>query len=85
MTDLVIKVCSPEALDGTAVKVSRKQRRGGGPDLIDVLDDDYRLGEGLTLVGKHRDLVVHGVVLGDPLPLGAVDQGEEFVCHPLWP
>ena len=49
-------------MDGAGVRVGREDgRRGGGPGLIDVLDDDEGLGDGLAVVEQDGDPLVHGV------------------------
>uniref|UniRef100_K4AGB4 Uncharacterized protein n=1 Tax=Setaria italica TaxID=4555 RepID=K4AGB4_SETIT len=62
--------CSPEASDGVFVGVGGEERRAGaGEDLIDVLQDDRRLADGLPVVDEHGNLVVDGVGLEEELAL----------------
>jgi hypothetical protein len=61
---------SPESRQGPLVGVGRQQRRPL-EGLVDVLDDDERLGDGPVAVEEHRHLLVHRVVLEEQRALVA--------------
>jgi hypothetical protein len=62
---------SPESLQGPLVGVGRQQQRRPLEGLVDVLDDDERLGDGPVAVEEHRHLLVHRVVLEEQRALVA--------------
>mgnify|MGYP003702824995 CR=1 FL=1 len=85
-TYLVVDVLCPEPLDGAAVWVTGQYGRGaigGRPDLVDVLDDDERLGEGLAVVEQHGDLLVHRVGPEQQLALLPPRLLQQLVLHAL--
>ena len=67
---LVVNVSSPEASHGMAVRVRREE---GGTvaaiNLIEVLQDDLGLADGLAIVDEHGHLLVHRVGLEEELAL----------------
>jgi hypothetical protein len=69
-TYLVVDVGGPEASDGALVGVGGEEgRAGAGEGLVDVLQDDLRLADGLAAVDQHGDLLVDGVGLEQELAL----------------
>jgi hypothetical protein len=62
LTNLFVNVGSPEASDGAIVGISGEEGDAGvGEHLVDVLHDDLRLADGLTVVDEHGHLLVHRV------------------------
>ena len=58
---LLVNELGPETRLRPLVGVGRQQRRPI-EDLIDVLDDDERLGDGAVAMEEHGHELVHGVV-----------------------
>jgi len=62
---LIVDEGGPEAGGGALVRVGGEDGRaaGAGEGLVEVLDDDLRLGDRPAAVDKHGDFPVHGVGL----------------------
>ena len=62
---LIVDEGGPEAGGGALVRVGGEDGRaaGSGEGLVEVLDDDLRLGDRPAAVDKHGDFPVHGVGL----------------------
>lgn len=81
---LLIDVRGPEAGGGTIIGIRGEDgRAGGGPGLIDVLDDDEGLTDRAVGVKEDRDLLVDRVGPEEELTLGAELLLQELVLHPL--
>jgi hypothetical protein len=67
---LIVDEGGPEAGGGAAVGVGGEDRRArAGEDLVEVLNDDLRLGDRLAVVDEHGNFLVHRVGLEKELAL----------------
>nr|AFK39557.1 unknown [Lotus japonicus] len=67
---LVINKGSPEASDGAFIRIRRKNGRGRGPDLINILHNDQRLANGFVLMKENRNFLMNRVRLKKKLAFG---------------
>jgi hypothetical protein len=56
-------------LNSTIVRIRREDRGSGGPDLVNVLNDDEGLADGLVGMDENGDFLVDGVGLEKKLAL----------------
>jgi hypothetical protein len=79
---LVVEEAGPEAGGGAVEGVGGQERRAL-ERLVDVLDDDERLGDGAVAVEEHGHLLVDGVALEQQLALVVQVLMHELVGHAL--
>lgn len=72
---------SPESSEGAIVRIGGKDGRSGGPEFIDILNDDGGFGDGFAGVNENRDLLVNRVGLEKKLAFGSECFLNELVVY----
>jgi hypothetical protein len=58
---LFVDVGSPKSVSSTIIRIRREDGRTGGPDVVNVLNNDEGLADGLVGMDESRDFLVDGI------------------------